>query len=142
MKPFINLSVPFTCADKGLQFLRAGFRRLRLHHLQLQHEGSFILLVLSLFLIFPRVVRHIDITSAPADPGILSIVIMAVLAFLIFKAVTWWTIRIIWPVLAEYSEQHFERNFKSLLSWQKVVIYLAFYLLLLLGMIITLAALI
>ncbi|MGX5689463.1 hypothetical protein [Arcticibacter tournemirensis] len=105
------------------------------------HEYGILLITLVSFLVFPRLSRTIDITAAPVDPGILSIVIIAVLAFLIFKSVTWWAIRAIWPVFAEYSELQFEQNFTSLLSWQKVLIYLGFYLLLLFGFVVTLAAL-
>lgn len=93
------------------------------------------------FLMFPPLIRHIDIISAPIYPGALSAILMAVIAVLTFKAVTWQLIRLIWPVLAEYSAEHFVRNFKSLLSWQKVIIYLCFYLLLFFSFVITLAAL-
>lgn len=95
---------------------------------------------LLLFLYFPWLSRWIDITSAPIDPGALSAIIMAICSVLAFKAVTWWLINIIWPILAEYSKEHFERNFKSLLSWQKVIIYLGFYLLLLYSFVAALAA--
>lgn len=108
---------------------------------RIKKEHLAIFFSLILFLYFPWVSRRIDITSAPIDPGALSAVIMAILALLAFKAVTWWLINIIWPVLAEYSKEHFERNFKSLPSWQKVIIYLGFYLLLLYSFVGTLAAL-
>lgn len=107
----------------------------------IRKEHSAIAFAVFLFLYFPWLSRWFDITSAPVDPGALSVVIMAVLALLIFKAVTWWLINVIWPVLAEYSREHFEHNFKSLMSWQKVVIYLCFYLLLLYSFVVTLAAL-
>lgn len=106
-----------------------------------QHEGFLICLLLAGFLIFPRLSRSIDVTSAPLDPGILSIILVAPLAFLSLKAFTWWAIRIIWPVFADYSENLFEDNFRALTPLQKVLIYLAFYMALLLGMVITLAAL-
>ena len=108
---------------------------------RIKKEHLAILTALLLFLYFPWFSRRIDITSAPIDPGALSAVIMAILSLMAFKAVTWWLINIIWPVLAEYSKEHFERNFKSLLSWQKVIIYLGFYLLLLYSFVATLAAL-
>ena len=109
-------------------------------HFPLRKEFAGIIVIIILFLVFPGLVRLIDITSAPIDPGAFSAVILAVAALLLFKAVTWWLIQAIWPVLAEYSDQHFERNFKSLCSWQKVVIYLLFYVLLLYGFILVLAA--
>ncbi|MHB1178209.1 MAG: hypothetical protein ACYCZO_07745 [Daejeonella sp.] len=107
----------------------------------IKKEHLAIFMVLVLFLYFPWLSRWIDITSAPIDPGALSAVIMAILSLLAFKAVTWWLINIIWPVLAEYSKEHFERNFKSLQSWQKVIIYLSFYISLLYSFVATLAAL-
>jgi len=103
-------------------------------------EQVWILLTLGLFLCSPRLLRLADATAAPLDAGILSAIIMAILAFLVFKALTWWLVQHIWPVLGNYSKEHFERNFKALLSWQKVVIYLLFYLLLLFGFVATLAA--
>ena len=115
--------------------------RLMIPQQAIKKEHLTIIFVLVLFLYFPSLSRQIDITSAPIDPGALSAVIMAILSLLAFKAVTWWLINIIWPVLAEYSKEHFERNFKSLLSWQKVIIYLGFYLLLLYSFVGTLSAL-
>jgi hypothetical protein len=108
----------------------------------LKKEHCGLLLLIVLFFLFPHISRQIDITSAPIDPGALSAVILAVLALLAFKACTWWLMRSVWPLFAEYSNEHFERNFKSLLSWQKVCIYLSFYLLLLYSFVATLAALI
>ena len=108
----------------------------------LKKEYVGILIILGFFLCFPAISRLIDVTSAPIDPGALSAVLLAVGALLIFKTVTWWLIRAIWPVLEEYSQEHFERNFKSLVSWQKVVIYLSFYMLLLYAFVFTLQAVI
>ncbi len=107
----------------------------------LHHEGFIIILTLTVFLLFPFICRSIDVTSAPVDPGVLSIVIIALLAFLVFKSVTWTTIKIIWPVFADYSELHFEEDFRTLCPVHKVIIYLTFYLFLLFGMVATLAAL-
>lgn len=103
-------------------------------------EQGLILLALVLFVLSPFVLRSIDMSAAPLDAGIISAIILAVLAFLVFKAITWWLVQNIWPVLGQYSKEHFDSNFKSLLSWQKIIIYLSFYLLLLFGFIATLAA--
>ncbi|PWG81930.1 hypothetical protein, partial [Pararcticibacter amylolyticus] len=99
------------------------------------HEGFIIFSSLVVFLLFPFLCRHIDVTSAPVDPGILSIVIMAVLTFLVFKSVTWIVIRIIWPVFHQYSEGDFEQDFRGLYPLHKVLIYLGFYVLLLMSMV-------
>ncbi len=109
--------------------------------LNIKKEYQIISISLLVFLIFPWMSRHVDVTSAPVDPGILSIVIIAIVSFLIFKTATWWVIRAVWPILAEYSETDFEANFLGLAPWQKVLIWLGFYLLILFGFVLTLAAL-
>ena len=105
-------------------------------------ESTGIIVIVLIFITFPYAVRMIDSTAAAIDPGIYSAIILAVSAILIFKAGTWWIIKIIWPVFAEYSKQHFERNFRSLISQQKVLIYLGFYLSIFYAFVIVLAALI
>lgn len=109
-------------------------------HFPFRKELAGILVILVIFLVFPYLIRTIDVTAAAIDPGIFSAIILAVSAILIFKAVTWWILTAIWPVFAEYSNEHFERNFKSLLPWQKVIIYLGFYLLVLFAFVGALAA--
>lgn len=103
-------------------------------------EHATIASALLLFLFFPWICRSIDITSAPIDPGALSAPIMALLSFFIFKAATWWSIRIIWPVFAEYCEVYFETDFKRLAPREKMLTFLAVYMLLLMGFILTLGA--
>ncbi|HEY0900061.1 MAG TPA: hypothetical protein VGD90_12055 [Sphingobacteriaceae bacterium] len=97
-------------------------------------------LALLLFFIFPQVVRSFDESAAPIDPGALSAILMAVLAMLVFKLSTWWLIKTIWPVFSTYSQYHLETNFRSLQSWQKVIIFLGFYCSLLFAFILVLDA--
>ena len=106
-----------------------------------RREYLAIIFWLLLFLNFPFLARYIDSASAPIDPGALSAIFMAVLALLLFKSITWWIIRAIWPVFAIYSVYHFEHNFKSLKPCSKVLIYLSFYLLVLFSFVLTLSAL-
>ena len=101
-----------------------------------------IVVIVLIFITFPYAVRMIDSTAAAIDPGIYSAIILAVSAILIFKAGTWWIIKIIWPVFAEYSDQHFEDNFSSLINSQKVLVYLGFYLSIFYAFVIVLVALI
>ena len=111
-------------------------------HFPLRKEFAGILVIFSIFLIYPYLIREIDASAAAIDPGIYSAIILALSAILIFKAVTWWAIKAIWPVFAHYSENHFENNFRSLSAVQKVGIYLGFYLALLYSFILVLAQLI
>ena len=109
-------------------------------HFPLRKEFAGLVFIIIIFLCFPQLVRLVDITSAPIDPGAFSAIILAVAAMFVFKAITWWLLKAIWPVFADYSDYHFERNFKSLAPLQKVIIYLLFYLALLFGFVLVLAA--
>ena len=104
-------------------------------------EYAGIAVVVLLFLCFPAIIKITDPVAAPLDAGALSLVVLAISSVLIFKTVTGWLIRIIWPAFAKYSENHFEENFNSLSPLQKVCIYLGFYLAILLLFVLALAAL-
>ncbi len=108
----------------------------------LRKELMGIIILITAFFLFPYFIRQVDVTAAAIDPGIISALILAAIAILAFKALTWWLIKGIWPVFAEYSEQQFESNFRSMRTGQKVMIYLGFYLLLFYAFILVLAALI
>lgn len=66
---------------------------------------------------------------------------LPIISVLIFKALVCWLIKVIWPVISEYSKDQFENNFKSLTPWQKVRITLLFYMLLLFSFLASQAAL-
>ena len=108
----------------------------------LSKEHSGILMLLLSFLMFPYIIRMIDGTAAAIDPGIFSAVILAASAGLIFKALTWWVIKAVWPVFADYSAAQFEQNFRALPAKEKVLIYLGFYLTILYSFVSVMAALI
>ena len=105
-------------------------------------EFTGIFVIVLIFITFPYAVRMIDSTAAAIDPGIYSAIILAVSAILIFKAGTWWIIKVIWPIFADYSAQNFESDFSNLINSQKVLIYLGFYLSIFYAFVIVLAALI
>jgi len=111
-------------------------------HFPFRKEIAGIIVIIALFLLFPYLIREVDRSAAAIDPGILSAIILAISAILIFKAGTCWPIKVIWPVFAEYSVRHFEYNFKSMQNMQKVWIYLGFYLSVFYAFVIVLAALI
>jgi hypothetical protein len=93
-----------------------------------KHREYFgIVVAVLIMLIFPPLIRRVDSSAAPIDPGVLSAIVLAVIAILVFKSVTWWIIRSIWPVLADYFTQHFVNAFKNLQSWQKITIALLVY---------------
>jgi hypothetical protein len=110
--------------------------------LPLGREFVGIVIIVLIFILFPYGVRMIDSSAAAIDPGIYSAIILALSAILIFKAGTWWIMKVIWPIFADYSAHHFERNFKGLMPSLKVLIYLGFYLSIFYAFVIVLAALI
>jgi len=93
------------------------------------------------YLCYQPLIRLVDVTAAPIDYGILSAVLIAAIAVLSFVQLCLWVLHQNWPFLGEYAAEHFERNFKSLLSWQKVSFYLGFFLALLYAFIGALGAL-
>ena len=111
-------------------------------HFPLRKEFAGILLFVSIFLLFPGLSRLADITSVPVDPGIFSAVFLAISTMMVFKTVTWWLLKTIWPVFADYSSNHFERDFRSLLPLHKVLIYLGFYIMLLYAFVLVLMAIV
>lgn len=104
-------------------------------------ELAGIIVVIATFLFFPYLIREVDGSAAAIDPGVLSAIILAASAVLIFKAITWWIIITIWPAFAHYSDNQLESNFKSLPASQKVIIYMSFYMLIFYAFILVLSAL-
>jgi hypothetical protein len=75
-------------------------------------------------------------------PGttVLDKIVNAILVLISFKAVAWWLINNIWPVLAKYTKEEFGRDFHKLTPVQKVLIVGGFYVLLIYALIATLGA--
>lgn len=112
--------VPETRARQSLSGLR-----LRLGVL------AVLMLVLSVFLFSGPLLRLLDPVAAVVDIGALSLVLLGLLAGLCFVTVSRWLLGLLWPVFREFNQHHFEPIFKSLRPWQKIVIYLSCYFLLL-----------
>ncbi len=104
-------------------------------------EYTAALLAFAAFLAWPSVSRRIDLTSAPIDPGVMSAVLMAVFATLVFVLLAWWLLRNLLPVLGNYIDRQFDFHFKRLRSCQKVIVSLGFFVCLLFAFVATLAAL-
>lgn len=110
-------------------------------HFPFRKELADIIVVMLTFIVFPYLIREVDGSAAAIDPGILSAIILAATAVLIFKAMTWRIIVSIWPAFAEYSDRQLESNFRLLTAYQKVIIYLSFYMLIFYAFILVLSAL-
>src|SRR5690606_13597298 len=94
-----------------------------------QHKLSIMLILSTLiFILSGDALRQVDITAATIDLGVLAVLPLAAIAVISFMMLTQWIIAWQWPVLDEYQRNFLERTFKSLLSWQKVLIYFSFYL--------------
>lgn len=87
-----------------------------------------------------QLLRGLDYSAAPIDVGTLSAIPLTAVAVLTFMALTGLIIRQQWPVLDVYQEHFFDHTFRTLLSWQKVVIYLSLYVSLLFAFVVTLSA--
>jgi len=87
-----------------------------------------LLLSILVFIISGDALRQIDMTAAPIDLGVLAVLPLSAITVISFMRLTGWMIAWQWPILNEYQHNFLERTFKSLLSWQKALIYFSFYL--------------
>lgn len=122
-----TLNLPVWAPETGMPggTLRLGFRSL---------GGMLLLLSLSLFALFilsGPLLRLIDPFAASPDLGVLGLVLLGLLSGLAIIAVSRWLLGLLWPVFRDFRNYHFEPIFKSLLPWQKIIIYLTCYFLLL-----------
>lgn len=100
-----------------------------------------ILASLLLFMYASPLLRKLDPLAAVLDLGIISILFFSLLAYLTFIAISHWLLDILWPAFRTFYQQDFTHTFQKLPSWQKIIIYLISYFLLLYACIILLAAL-
>lgn len=96
---------------------------------------------LLIFLFCGPLLRLIDPVAAVVDVGALSLLLLSLLAGLCFVAVSHWLLGLLWPVFRAFGRHHFVPVFKSLLPWQKIVIFLGCYFLLLFAFVACLLAL-
>jgi len=102
--------------------------------------GLVVAALLILFVWSGPLLRLIDPLAAAPDIGVLGLTLLGLLSGLGFIAVSHWLLGLLWPVFRDFHNYHFEPIFKSLLPWQKVLIYLACYFLLLYAFVACLAA--
>lgn len=86
---------------------------------------------LLLFLYAGPVLRTLDPVAAVLDIGVLSLLLLAVIALLGFIALSHWLLGLLWPVFRQFHKNHFSPVFKSLFPWQKIIIFLSCFFLLL-----------
>ncbi len=88
---------------------------------------------LVLWWVSPMILHLIDATAGTYDAGIFQTVLFAFISILIINALVWLGIRFNFPVLFEYYENGAGEDYKLLTSWQKVVVLLWVYSVLLFG---------
>lgn len=71
--------------------------------------------------------RMADPTAAVVDLGVLSLLLLAILAGVAFVALGHWLSGLLWPVLRKYPKYYFPKDFKSLLPWQKITFHLVIF---------------
>jgi len=87
-----------------------------------------LLICILVFILSGDVLRTVDMTAAPIDLGVLAVLPLSAMTVIFFIILTRWIIAWQWPALNEYQQHFLEKTFKSLLPWQKVLIYFSFYL--------------
>ncbi len=100
-----------------------------LHDFVLRHRLSLTLIAtLLLFVLSGDLIRKVDVSAAPIDPGILAVLPLSAITVISFMMLSHLVIAWQWPVLDQFHAEHLERTFKSLSLWQKSVTYFSFYL--------------
>src|SRR5690606_34899462 len=84
--------------------------------------------------------RLVDPIAAVVDIGALSLPLLGLLSGLAYIAISHWLLGLIWPVFRDFRKHHFEPIFKSLRPWQKIILYLCCFFLLLYVFVACLAA--
>lgn len=82
------------------------------------------------FLFSGPLLQLVDPVAAAVDIGVLSLVLLGLLCGLAVVVVSHWLLGLLWPVFRDFGRNHVESVFKSLPSWQKIMIYLGCYFLL------------
>lgn len=93
-----------------------------------------------LFFLAGPLLRLADPTAAAVDIGALSLLLLGLVSGLGFITVSHWLTGLLWPVFRDFRKHHFEPFFKSLRPWQKILIYLGCFFLLLYAFVACLAA--
>lgn len=93
-----------------------------------------------LFLFSGPILRLVDPMAAAPDIGTLGLPLLGLLAGLGFITISRWLLGLLWPVFRDFRKHHFEPIFKSLQPWQKIIIYLSCYFLLLYALVLCLVA--
>ena len=94
-----------------------------------QHKLSIMLmLAVFIFILSGDALRQVDMTAAPIDLGVLAVLPLSAITVIAFMMLSRWMIVFQWPVLHEFQENTLANTFKTLLPWQKVLIYFFFYL--------------
>ncbi|MGY4385638.1 hypothetical protein ACVWYN_002684 [Pedobacter sp. UYP24] len=79
------------------------------------------------FFISPYLLKMIDPTAGAYDAGVLQVIIMAIVQFAVFQAVTWSVVKNIWPAIGLYMKNFFNNEFLNLSSWQRICVSLFVY---------------
>jgi hypothetical protein len=101
----------------------------KLKFLRNHNEELTILIAVAVFFFSPYVLRFFDPTAGVYDAGVLQLICVAIIAFSIFQSFNWLVMRIVWPSVRSYFENHFVFDFNTLTPWQKVKASLSIYFL-------------
>lgn len=79
------------------------------------------------FFISPYLLRMIDPTAGAYDAGVLQVIIIGVVQFAVFQAITWSVVKNIWPAIGLYMKELFNKDFITLEPWQRILASLFVY---------------
>ncbi|WP_143007881.1 hypothetical protein [Pedobacter antarcticus] len=90
-------------------------------------EYTALIMAFVVFFTSPWLLRLVDPTAGSYDAGVLQVMIISVVQFAVFQAVTWSVVKNIWPAIGIYMKSLFNSDFLILQPWQKISFSLLVY---------------
>lgn len=90
-----------------------------------------LLILLIIWAVSIPILRWIDPTAAVFDAGIFQIPIYGTILFVFALFISWQVLRVIYSSMHTYLKTEFKNDFKTLLPWQKTLVSLSVFFLLL-----------
>jgi hypothetical protein len=90
-------------------------------------EYTALIVAFVVFFTSPFLLRMLDPTAGTYDAGVLQVMIIGVVQFAVFQAITWSIVKNIWPAIGMYMKNYFNSDFLNLTPCKRIYISLFVY---------------
>jgi hypothetical protein len=74
-----------------------------------------------------HILRWFDGTSGTFDAGVFQIIIFTVIQFFVYLSIAWLAKKLLFGTLRQYLKTDYKKEFKTLTSWQKIILSYAIF---------------